>query len=88
MFGFRVYNEWILTIEYRQSTKLALFFFDAKKEPKKHLGGCESPQTPERFKVVFIYLFHFSILMYSICTLLLVDSRYLLKIQKAKLAHM
>jgi len=33
-----------------------IFFFDAKKEPKKHLGGCESPQTPERFMVNFIYL--------------------------------
>jgi len=31
----------MLTTKYKQSTKLALFFFDAKKEPKKHLGGYE-----------------------------------------------
>jgi len=48
-----VYNERLLTIKYKQSTKLILFFFDAKKEPKKLLGG-ESPKTLERFKVVFI----------------------------------
>jgi len=34
-----VYNERLLTIRYKQSTKQALFFFDAKKEPKKLLGG-------------------------------------------------
>ncbi|MCL1953215.1 MAG: hypothetical protein FWF58_00525, partial [Firmicutes bacterium] len=43
-----------------------LFFFDAKKEPKKHLGDCESPQTPERFKVDFIYVVSF---ISSYCTL-------------------
>jgi|GEM_PF-2134877 len=26
--------------------KKSLFFFDAKKESKKHLGGCESLQSP------------------------------------------
>jgi len=35
----------VITIKYKQSTKPTLFFFDAKKEPKKHLGGCESHRT-------------------------------------------
>jgi len=50
----RVYNKWSLTIRYKLPTKTVLFFFDAKKEPKKLLGDCEFPQTPERFIVVFI----------------------------------
>jgi len=38
----------LLTIKYKLSTKQELFFFDAKKEPKKLFGN-----PPERFKVVF-----------------------------------
>jgi len=44
-------HQTVIKNKYKQSTKQALFFFDAQKEPKKLLGGCESPQTPERFMV-------------------------------------
>jgi len=43
-----VYNEMLLTIEYKQSTKVIIFFFYAKKESKSHWA---SPQTTERFKI-------------------------------------
>jgi len=33
-------------MKYKILTKPMIFFFDAKKEPKKHLGGCESPPNP------------------------------------------
>jgi len=42
----------ILTIRYKLSTKAMLFFFDAKKELKKLLEGCECHH--ECFKVDFI----------------------------------
>jgi len=38
----------LLTIEYKQSTKVIIFFFYAKKESKSHWA---SPQTTERFKI-------------------------------------
>jgi len=46
----RVYNERILTIEYKQSTRQSLFFFDAKKESKKHLGN--PPKPPNALRLI------------------------------------
>jgi len=41
----------VITIKYKLATKQALFFFDAKKEPKKLLGNPHPKKTPECFKV-------------------------------------
>gem|GEM_PF-1400548 len=66
----RVYNEQISTIRYKQSTRQALFFFDAKKEPKKHLGGVRI-QTPNALWCFYLVVSYFHLKILYLYTLFL-----------------